>query len=276
MNDTQKNIYQYCDGSLTAPEISKLTGISVPHIHKLVTRFGWNIKRRKSPNYKPNPLVEKIKSLSDGVRSSEEIANLAGCSRKRVQEICLRLDLPRLPQGAQKGEANHFYKFGRSIDLDGYVEVRAPDNHPYARTTGSILEHRLVMEEKIGRYLDPLEVVDHIDGLTLHNHPSNLRLFADNATHLKMTISSQLPNWSDAGIEKMKVPYYQRKEYPLVDNYQTRKARGDVRLQQILLAMLQLGKDSPYLLGTIHHLEKAGIDYSSDNKIRLALERLYP
>jgi hypothetical protein len=36
--------------------------------------------------------------------------------------------------------------------------------------------HRLVMEAKLGRPLSESEEVDHIDGDTLNNHPSNLQL----------------------------------------------------------------------------------------------------
>jgi hypothetical protein len=53
------------------------------------------------------------------------------------------------------------------------------------------------------------------------------------------------------------------------------KKSGDARLRQILLAMLSLGADSPYLLGTHHHLEKAGISDLSRSNLELELEKLY-
>src|ERR1700677_297513 len=37
---------------------------------------------------------------------------------------------------------------------DGYVVCVAPEGHPRARQDGSILEHRLVMEKVLGRYLE--------------------------------------------------------------------------------------------------------------------------
>ena len=45
------------------------------------------------------------------------------------------------------------------------------------------MEHRLVMEDKLGRYLTPEEEVHHIDGNRANNDPDNLRLFPNKATH---------------------------------------------------------------------------------------------
>jgi hypothetical protein len=60
-------------------------------------------------------------------------------------------------------------------EVAGYILVRAPEDHPYARQDGSILEHRLVMERKVGEYLDPDEfLVHHKNGVRDDNDLSNL------------------------------------------------------------------------------------------------------
>jgi hypothetical protein len=160
------------------------------------------------------------------------------------------------------------------------VYVSAPVDHPHARllpgkNTPRIFEHRLVVEQRLGRYLDPLEIVDHIDGLTLHNAPGNLRLFACNADHLRATLTGKVPQWSEAGYQNMKLRHHQPEALLPVDTYRHRIAAGDVRLRQILLAALKLGTDSPFLLGTSRWTTKAGIDMSSRSTIELALADLY-
>lgn len=64
-----------------------------------------------------------------------------------------------------------------------YRRVYRPD-HPYADSKGCVKFHRLVMEEKLGRYLEPWEVVDHINMDRQDNRPENLRLFSNNGSHI--------------------------------------------------------------------------------------------
>jgi hypothetical protein len=63
-----------------------------------------------------------------------------------------------------------------------YILIKKP-NHPYANIHGYVLEHRLIMEKKLKRYLKPNELVHHRDGNTLNNSISNLSLFNSNGEH---------------------------------------------------------------------------------------------
>ena len=59
---------------------------------------------------------------------------------------------------------------------DGYVVVSAKE-HPAANKNGKIAEHKLVMEKKLGRYLEPNENVHHKNGIRNDNSIDNLELW---------------------------------------------------------------------------------------------------
>ena len=65
-----------------------------------------------------------------------------------------------------------------------YLALRQP-HHPCADSKGYIMEHRLVMESIIGRFLLPTEIVHHIDENPRNNNPSNLQVMtaAEHTAH---------------------------------------------------------------------------------------------
>lgn len=65
---------------------------------------------------------------------------------------------------------------GRIVDNSGYVQLRAPD-HPKGYKNGYVPEHRLVMEQMLGRLLLPGENVHHKNGVRDDNRPENLELW---------------------------------------------------------------------------------------------------
>ena len=171
-------------------------------------------------------LTEQILELAH--LRSLQIAERLGCSARYARRILKRHGLAH-PVGPPDGPDNPAWVGGRSIDLDGYVKVSAG---PY-----QILEHRMLLEHHLGRGLRKGEVVDHIDGLTLHNILENLRLFPSNAAHLEATLR-ECPQWSASGRRNIR----QRGLLPYVpvSTYRLRKERGDVRLRAILRAALEL------------------------------------
>lgn len=62
-----------------------------------------------------------------------------------------------------------------------YAIVR---EHPSATKHGYVLEHRIVVENDIGRLLTKVEVVHHIDGNKKNNDISNLEVMSKSAHYL--------------------------------------------------------------------------------------------
>ena len=80
----------------------------------------------------------------------------------------------------RSGPNHHNWKGGRILDEKGYMNIRMTE-HPNAQN-GYVLEHRLIMEKKIGRILESHEIIHHKNGRRDDNRIENLVLL-DKASH---------------------------------------------------------------------------------------------
>lgn len=86
-------------------------------------------------------------------------------------------------KGQNKGKDNINWKGGEKLSKGCVYSLRP--NHPFATKSGYVRRSRLIMEEKIHRYLNPKEVVHHINEDILDDHSENLMLFSSQSEHLK-------------------------------------------------------------------------------------------
>jgi hypothetical protein len=107
------------------------------------------------------------------------VHNRAGRQTPYCSKRCgVNAQYDRLPKD-QRTYANARAWRGGKVMRRGYVLLLAPD-HPSVQGTKRryVLEHRLVMEQVLGRYLEPHEQVHHKNGVTDDNRPENLELWS--------------------------------------------------------------------------------------------------
>ena len=72
----------------------------------------------------------------------------------------------------------------------GYIYLYMP-KHPNKTKGGYVLEHRLVMEKLLSRYLKKYEIVHHLNGIRNDNRPENL-ILTNKVEHEHYTFIKQL------------------------------------------------------------------------------------
>lgn len=176
------------------PEIASALGLPLPAVNGFLDRRGIRPAHRRGK--RPEIDRAEIRRLIEGEGLTQtQAAERLGCSRSAIERAGRKMHLKTARTGPRSGEDHPEWKGGRVVGKHGYVEVYAP-LHPAARSgTGRVLEHRLVMEVTLGRYLLPHEVVDHRDNHPRHNWPDNLRVYASNADHLRATLTGR---WKDS------------------------------------------------------------------------------
>ncbi len=92
--------------------------------------------------------------------------------------------ISRTKTGKYGGDKGPNWKGGRVRMAHGYICVYSA-NHPNKNKSNYVLDHRLVMEKHLGRYLEKHEVVHHINGIRDDNRIENLVLIGSNSEHLK-------------------------------------------------------------------------------------------
>jgi len=173
-------------------QMAKEIGVHFITVRRWAIRHG--IPKKTRDQYRAGkvaqyPLLEDKEWLLDAYQNEKmstiDIAKIAGCSKGAVTYAMQKHQIPArtfregkqlsLSKTRHLGADSTHWKGGRIKVGLGYMAIYKPD-HPYCNQDGYVMEHRLVMEEKIGRYLNKEELIHHINGNKIDNRPENLEI----------------------------------------------------------------------------------------------------
>lgn len=126
-------------------------------------------------NYLKKYGIESRTGCTDKAKKKISLANTGKTSSQKGKKLSeeTRAKISKQKTGVYKNVT----EFGghKKKHKDGYIKVYIP-SHPYATKDGYVMEHILVMEKQIGRYISRKEVVHHKNRIRDDNRIENLML----------------------------------------------------------------------------------------------------
>jgi len=184
----EKQVQKVCESYLAGDDsvvIAEQFGIDKQKVLRILRQQGIPRRSRSEINQRrtaPISPEELTRLLDEAKLSIDEIAAHFGTSTATIVRRMRGLGLHSKKGHGSPMEKNYFWNGGRMTDVDGYILLKSP-GHPYATKAGYVREHRLAMERALGRYLEPSEIVHHLDGNKQNNEPENLQVYKSNSEH---------------------------------------------------------------------------------------------
>jgi len=120
--------------------------------------------------------INQIYELFEAGSMISEIVKATGTNRETIRQYLLKRYTPEQKRAIVtknrkwlRGKDSPNWKGGREVTKEGYIVI-------WLSRKQKILEHRLVMQQHLGRQLSHKEVVHHINGNNSDNRLENLKL----------------------------------------------------------------------------------------------------
>lgn len=183
LKDKEWLVGQYVDSRRSAEDIANEVGCDKSAVCRALKRHGVEARKRTSKYAILSEGDWLRKKYIDEQMSIKDIAKLSGSTPGNVREHLIQKGIEvrtsaeglsiKYPDGRFGEDASNWRGGRRFTGEKGYVHIFYPE-HPNATKAGYMMEHRLVMEKQLGRYLEADEDVHHINENVKDNRPENL------------------------------------------------------------------------------------------------------
>lgn len=203
----------YLKEGKTYSEIGRILGVSYRTVFKYMKEYGIESRDHNVDTSlltkigMTNEEFEKVlyqKYVVDEI-SQIKIAKEFNVSLAIIKKYLDRYNIPtRNHKDSNKvsnsGEKNHKWNGGIYCLTSGYTRIYVTV-HPSLNAPGYIYEHRNVVEEHLGRYLEKDEHVHHLNGIKSDNRLENLQVMS-NSEHQKIHAKTHVPAMNKARLKK--------------------------------------------------------------------------
>jgi transposase-like protein len=164
----------------TLTQIAKQHRASTQVIRRYLLRAGVELRPVGAPAFWTDERKAEAVRRHQAGEQIKDSAKAMGCGTTTLTNTLIELGVHERPS-RPLGEAHPSWQGGRTVTEGGYIQIKVTDQNRElagpARRDGHVLEHRLVMAQKLGRPLRPGERPHHRNLIRDDNTPDNLELW---------------------------------------------------------------------------------------------------